>query len=95
LEGDTFWLLSQRGRDADWVRDISEDPSVRVQLRSRRPTRWRSGTAHVLEDDDPHERGQMLGAAKPWRRLCLQTSAAMATDLLTVRIELDPEAPAR
>ena len=91
LEGDTFWLLSQSGRDQDWVRNIEADARVRVQLRSRRPTKWRSGTAHVVDDDDPHERQRLLGRHKPWRRLCLHTSAALATDPLTVRVDLDPE----
>ena len=91
LEGDTFWLISQRGRDADWVRNIEADPRVRVKLRSRRPTRWRSGTAHILEDDDPQERQRILGQAGFWRRLCLSTSGALATDAMTVRIDLDPE----
>jgi deazaflavin-dependent oxidoreductase (nitroreductase family) len=93
LEGETFWLLSQRGRDADWVRDIEADPRVRVKPRSRRPTGWRSGTARVVEDDDPRERQRVLGEGKPWRRLCLRASAAMATDPLTVRIDLDRERP--
>jgi deazaflavin-dependent oxidoreductase (nitroreductase family) len=91
LEGDAFWLLSQRGRDAEWVRNLEADPRVRVKLRSRRPARWRSGTARVLEDDDAYERQRILSAGKPWRRLCLETSAAQATDLLTIRIDLDPE----
>jgi deazaflavin-dependent oxidoreductase (nitroreductase family) len=90
LEGNTFWLLSQRGRDAAWVRDIEADPRVRVKLRSRRPTAWRSGTARILDDDDPHERQRLLSQRKPWRRLCLSTSGSLATDLLTVRIDLDP-----
>jgi deazaflavin-dependent oxidoreductase (nitroreductase family) len=95
LEGDTFWLLSQRGRDPDWVRNIEADPCVRVKLRSRRPTRWRSGTAHILDDDDPHERQRILSRGKPWRRLCLTASGALATDVLTVRIDLDPELSSR
>jgi deazaflavin-dependent oxidoreductase (nitroreductase family) len=95
LEGGAFWLLAQRGRDADWVRNIEADPLVRVKLRSRRPTTWRSGTAHILDDDDPHERQRILGRGKPWRRLCLSTSGALATDLLTVRIDLDPEVSSR
>jgi deazaflavin-dependent oxidoreductase (nitroreductase family) len=95
LEGQTFWLLSQRGRDADWVRNIEADPRVRVKPRSRRPTRWWPGTAHILEDDDPRERQRLLSQGKPWRRLCLSTSAALATDPLTVRIDLDPEVAPR
>jgi deazaflavin-dependent oxidoreductase (nitroreductase family) len=89
LEGDTFWLLSERGHDAGWVKDIEADARVRVQLRSRRPSRWRSGTAHILDDDDPRERRRVLSEGKPWRELCLRTSAAQATRLLPVRIDLD------
>jgi deazaflavin-dependent oxidoreductase (nitroreductase family) len=92
LEGDAFWLLSQRGRDAVWVRDIEADPAVRVQLRSRRPTQWRSGTARILDDDDPRERRRILSQGKPWRRLCLSTSAPLDVDPVTVRIDLDPRA---
>jgi deazaflavin-dependent oxidoreductase (nitroreductase family) len=95
LEGDTFWLLSQRGRDADWVRNIEADPRVRLMPRSRRPTKWRSGTAHILDDDDPHERQRILSRGKPWRRLCLNTSGALASDALTVRIDLDHEVSSR
>lgn len=90
LEGDAFWLLSQHGRDAEWVRDIEADARVRIKPRSRRPAAWRSGTAHVLDGDDPRERQRMLSRGNPWRRLCLSTSAALATDPLTVRIDLDP-----
>jgi deazaflavin-dependent oxidoreductase (nitroreductase family) len=90
LEGKVFWLLSERGRDAEWVRDIVADPRVRVRPRSRPPVTWLSGTARLLEDDDPHERRRLLGRGDPWRRLCLRATAALAGDPLTVRIDLDP-----
>jgi deazaflavin-dependent oxidoreductase (nitroreductase family) len=93
LDGDRFWLLSQHGRDAAWVRDIEADPRVRVRLSSRLPARWRAGTAHVLADDDPRARQRLLEAGHPWRRLCLRASAALATDPVTVRIDLDRPAP--
>jgi deazaflavin-dependent oxidoreductase (nitroreductase family) len=89
LEGETFWLIAQR-RDADWVRNIEANPRVRVKPRSRRPAEWRSGTARVLDDDDPAERRRVLGQGKPWRRLCLETAARLAGDPVTVRIDLDP-----
>jgi hypothetical protein len=41
-------------------------------------------------DDDPQERVRILGRAHRWRRLCLEASTALATDPLTVRIDLDP-----
>jgi deazaflavin-dependent oxidoreductase (nitroreductase family) len=90
LEGNTFWLVSQRGREADWVRNIEVDPRVRVQLRSRRPPTWRSGTAHIAEDDDAPARSRMLSRGRPWRQLCLRAAAMLAINPLTVRIDLDP-----
>jgi deazaflavin-dependent oxidoreductase (nitroreductase family) len=95
LEGETFWLISERGRDPDWVRDIETAARVRVRPRSRRPAAWRTGTAHLLEGDDPRERRRILSRGGPWRRLCLSASAALAVEPLTVRIDLDHEVPPR
>ncbi len=89
LEGDTFWLVAQRGRGADYVRNIEANPRVRVKVRSGLRTGWRTGTAHVLDDDDPRERQRILSRGNLARGLCLSASAAMATSLLTVRIDLD------
>jgi deazaflavin-dependent oxidoreductase (nitroreductase family) len=93
LEGDTFWLVAQRGRRADWVRNIEANPRVRVKVRSGWRTRWWSGTAHILDDDDPRERQRILGQGNPARRLCHSTSGAMGTSLLTIRIDLDRRRP--
>jgi deazaflavin-dependent oxidoreductase (nitroreductase family) len=95
LEGEAFWLIAQRGRDTEWVRDIEADPRVRVKPRSRRPAPWRSGTARVLDGDDPRERQRLLSRGATWRRLCLSASSALATDPVTVRIDLDPETSPR
>jgi hypothetical protein len=48
-----------------------------------------AGTAHLLDGDDPRRRRRGIGRAT-WRRLCVSASAAMGTDPLTVRIDLDP-----
>lgn len=53
-------------------------------------TGWRTGTARILDDDDPQERMRILSRGNRWRRLCLQASTAIATDPVTVRIDLDP-----
>ncbi len=90
LEGDTFWLLSQRGRAADWVRNIAANPRVRVKVRSGPRASWRAGTAHILDSDDGRDRQKTLSRGNVARRLCLCTSGALATDLLTIRIDLDP-----
>jgi deazaflavin-dependent oxidoreductase (nitroreductase family) len=88
-EGDTFWIVAQHGRSADYVRNIEANPHVRVKGSLPR-TGWRTGTAHILDDDDPAERVRILSRGNRWRRLCLQTSAAIATHPLTVRVDLDP-----
>jgi deazaflavin-dependent oxidoreductase (nitroreductase family) len=89
LEGDTFWMVSQRGRDADWMRNIEADPRVRVKV-SGLHAGWRTGTAHILDSDDPSERLRILGRANLARRLCHYTSKAVATRPVTVRVDLDP-----
>jgi deazaflavin-dependent oxidoreductase (nitroreductase family) len=88
LEGDTFWIVAQRGRSSDYVQNIEADPRVRVKGRGS-SGRWRSGTAYVLDDDDAEERMRILGRGNRWRRLCLQASASIGTNPLTVRIDLD------
>ena len=89
LDGETFWLVAQRGRNADWVKNIQANPRVRVKVRIRSEVVWRTGTAHILDDDDPRERLRRIGESNLARRLCVSASAAMATDPLTVRIDLD------
>ena len=88
LDGQAFWLVAQRGRGADWVQNIEANPRVRIKVSGLRAT-WRTGTAHIL-DDDPGERLQILGRANLARRICLCTTKAMNTSPLTVRIDLDP-----
>ena len=89
LEGETFWLVAQRGRDADWVRNIEANPRVRVKV-SEAHARWRSGAAHIV-DDDPRERQRILSQASLARRLCISTSKAVNTSPLTIRVDLDSE----
>ena len=90
LEGEAFWLIAQRGRDADWVRNIEANPRVRVKV-SGIHTGWRAGTAHLLDDDDPRERQRILSQANFPRRLCMSTSKAVQTRPLTIRVDLDRE----
>lgn len=81
LEGDTLWAVAEHGRAAAYVRNIAADPHVRVKVCGR----WRSGTAHVMPEDDARERLGKIGL-----RFNALVVRAMGTDLLTVRIDLDP-----
>ena len=89
LDGDRFWLVAQRGRRADWVKNIQASPRVRVKIRGRSGVEWRTGTAHILDDDDPRERWRRISEGNLARRLCVRASAAVGTAPLTVRIDLD------
>jgi deazaflavin-dependent oxidoreductase (nitroreductase family) len=70
LEGNTFWVIAQRGHDAGYVRNIEANPRVRVKG-SLANSEWRAGTARILDDDDAQERVRILGRGNRWRRLCL------------------------
>jgi deazaflavin-dependent oxidoreductase (nitroreductase family) len=91
LDGEVFWLIAQRGRRADWVKNIEANPRVRVKVRTGSGVVWRAGTAQILDEDDPRERLRRLSRAGLMRRLCVSASAAMATDPLTVRIDLETQ----
>jgi deazaflavin-dependent oxidoreductase (nitroreductase family) len=83
LDGDTLWIVAEHGRRASYVRNIEADPRVRVKIGRR----WRTGTATVLPDDDPRARLDRIG-----RRVNGAMVRAVGTDLLTIRVDLDPQA---
>jgi RNA polymerase sigma-70 factor (ECF subfamily) len=90
LLGDTFWLVSEHGRGAGYVRNIEANPRVRVKIGRR----WRAGTAHVLPDDDAFARlEQVASALGRMRRLDAAIFRAfvrwLGTQPVTVRIDLD------
>jgi len=74
-----FWMVSEHGAHSHYVLNIKADPRVRVRLSGR----WRSGTAHLLPDDDAVARL----AQRPTVNSAVVRS--MGTDLLTIRIDLD------
>jgi deazaflavin-dependent oxidoreductase (nitroreductase family) len=80
LRGEHFWIVTEHGRRAAYVRNIEANPRVRVKVGRR----WHSGTAHVLVDDDPIERMRMLG--RPANDSMVRL---MGTEHLTIRVDLD------
>ena len=82
LVGDTLWIVAEHGRKAGYVRNIEANPRVRVKLGRK----WRTGIAHPMPDDDPRERQRKIP-----NRMNSAAVRAMGSDLLTVRVDLDPE----
>lgn len=77
--GNEFWFVSEFGERSQYVRNIQADARVRVRLRGK----WRSGTAHLLPDDDAHAR---LRDLPQFNSFGVRT---FGTNLLTVRVDLD------
>lgn len=74
-----FWMVSEHGKHSDYVRNISANSAVRMRIGGR----WRTGTAHLLPDDDPIARLDQL----PGLNSTLVRAAG--SELLTVRVDLD------
>jgi deazaflavin-dependent oxidoreductase (nitroreductase family) len=83
LDGDVFWIVAEHGQKAGYVRNIAKSPRVRICVGGR----WRSGTAQLLPEDDARERQRLIG-----KKLNAALVRVMGTDLLTVRVDLEPVA---
>jgi deazaflavin-dependent oxidoreductase (nitroreductase family) len=77
--GNQFWMVSEHGEHSHYVLNIKANPVVRLRIHGR----WRTGTAHLLPDDDAKERLRSLpGFNSTLVRLA-------GSDLLTIRVDLD------
>jgi deazaflavin-dependent oxidoreductase (nitroreductase family) len=81
LQGDTLWVIAEHGLRAAYVKNIQADSSVRVRIGRR----WRTGSAHVLSNDDWRERQRRIP-----NRFNSAVVRAMGTEQVTVRVDLDP-----
>jgi deazaflavin-dependent oxidoreductase (nitroreductase family) len=80
LRGNVFWIVTEHGYHAAYVRNIQDDPRVRVKAGRR----WHSGTAHIMPEDDPRERMRILG-----RPLNDAMVRLVGSEQLVVRVDLD------
>jgi deazaflavin-dependent oxidoreductase (nitroreductase family) len=80
LRDGVFWVVTEHGWHSAYVKNIQADPRVRVRVRGR----WRTGTAHILPDDDANARLRWL--KRPVNDSALK---AVGTQQLTIRIDLD------
>ena len=84
LRGSAFWIVTEHGYAADYVKNIQADPRVRIKLGPR----WLSGTARILPDDPPYERLRWL--ARPLNDVAL---LGMGTEQLFSRVYLHSPPP--
>lgn len=87
LDGDAFWIVTEHGHSANYVRNIQADPRVRVNAGGG----WRTGIARIV-DDDPHARLERIARLNPRTRFNTRTVRATGTELLVIRIDLDNRA---
>jgi deazaflavin-dependent oxidoreductase (nitroreductase family) len=74
-----FWMVSEHGEHSHYVLNIKANSAVRLRIHGQ----WRSGTAHLLHEDDSKERLRSLpGLNSAVVRL-------VGSDLLTIRVDLD------
>jgi deazaflavin-dependent oxidoreductase (nitroreductase family) len=77
--GEELWFVSMHADASNYIRNIKADNAVRVRFKRR----WRTGTAHLLPNDNAHSRNAQM----PF--INRTANRALGTELLTVRIDLD------
>ncbi len=85
LDGDRFWIVTEHGRRAAYVRNLLADPRVRVHAGGR----WRRGVAHVV-DEDPDARLAAIAERNPRARANAAIVRRSGGEHLVVRVDLEP-----
>ena len=80
LRGDTFWIVTEHGNAAYYVKNIRQEPRVRVKIGRR----WHTGTAHVLPEENARQRLRELN--RPVNDAMLRL---VGTEMLVIRVDLD------
>ncbi|HEY1988870.1 MAG TPA: nitroreductase/quinone reductase family protein [Acidimicrobiales bacterium] len=89
LDGTVFWLVSEHGELAAYVKNLRADPLVRVKVGRS----WHSGTATLMPDDDGWARRKGIDDANGVSgKLDGIIFRAFANNPLTIRVDLDPTA---
>ena len=86
LDGDVFWIVTEFGHQANYVRNIEADPHVRVNVGGG----WRTGLAQIV-DENPEERLQRIVALNRRARSNAQIVRRVGTEHLVIRIDLTPD----
>jgi len=92
-EGTSFWIIAEHGARAGYVRNIANDPHVRIRLRTGLRYRWFDGTARIMPEDDPLARQRAISRWHPLRAFNAMTVRVLGTELLTIHVELHGPSP--
>ena len=84
LDGAHFWIVTEHGVRADYVRNLLAQPHVRVNADGE----WRTGVAHVVSED-PQARLERIAEFTPRARANIDIVRRSATDLQVIRVDLD------
>jgi len=84
LDGDVFWIVTEHGHRANYVRNIEANPQVRVNAGGG----WRFGVARIV-DEDPEQRLQQIVSLNPKARPSAQIVRRTGTEHLVIRFELE------
>lgn len=84
LDGDVFWIVTEHGHRANYVRNIMANPRIRVNAGRG----WRTGTAQIV-DEDPEMRLARIVALNPRARANARIVRKTGTENLVIRIDLD------
>ena len=84
LDGDVFWIVTEHGHKANYVRNIEANPRVRVNAGRG----WRAGTARIVDEDPEGRLGQIV-ARDPRTRANAEIVRKTGTENLVIRIDLD------
>jgi deazaflavin-dependent oxidoreductase (nitroreductase family) len=84
LDGDRFWIVTEHGMRANYVRNLLSDPQVRVKAGHG----WRRGEAHLV-DEDPNACLEKIAQRNPRTRSNTNIVRKSASDLRVIRIDLE------
>jgi deazaflavin-dependent oxidoreductase (nitroreductase family) len=85
LDGDVFWIVTEHGRKASYVRNLEANPGVRVKAGRR----WRKGVARIV-DEDPQERLDRIVALNGRAAANAKIVRRVGTEHLVIRVDLEP-----
>jgi deazaflavin-dependent oxidoreductase (nitroreductase family) len=86
LDGDVFWIVTEHGHRANYVRNIEAEPRVRVNAGGG----WRPGIAQIVEED-PEQRLRQIVKLNARARANAEIVRKTGTEHLVIRIDLDRE----